>query len=167
MIGWMTLAWFQRPTRRSCPPASRGRRWKLNACRPGDPSVHPTAIVEAGAEIGGGTTDLAPQPHPLGQPDRRRLHVGFAVYVDTGVVIGDRCKIQNHVSSTGASCSTTRCSSVRRSAFTNDLLSARESLDVGGRRHDRRAEARASGPNATIVCGVELGAWSMVGAGPS
>ena len=65
---------------------------------PPEAFIHPTATVEDGAVVAAGTR-IWHRSHVRAES---RIGVdctiGFAVYVDTGVVIGDRCKIQNHVS---------------------------------------------------------------------
>jgi len=90
--------------------------------------------------------------------------IGFAVYVDTSVVIGDRCKIQNHVS-------------VYRGVILEDDVFVGPAVTFTNDRYPRATSSSweivpttvrrgaSLGANATIVCGVDVGAWSMIGAG--
>lgn len=86
------------------------------------------------------------------------------MYVDTGVTIGDRVKVQNNVSIyqgvtigdevfLGPSC-----------VFTNDLL-PRATSTAWTVVPTRVGTGASIGANATIVCGVAIGERAMVGAG--
>jgi len=128
------------------------------------PSIHPTAIVEAGAAVGEGTKVWHLSHIRSGSRIGDDCIIGFAVYVDTGVVIGDRCKIQNHVSVYQGVVLEDDVFVGPAAAFTNDRYpranpTTWEIVATSVRR------GASIGANATIVCGVELGAWSMVGAG--
>ncbi|GIW56102.1 MAG: oxidoreductase [Nitrospiraceae bacterium] len=127
--------------------------------------VHPTAIVDRGAEIGAGSR-IWHFSHIFGRARiGRNVTVGQNVMIGPGVKIGDRCKIQNNVSIyegvvledevfCGPSC-----------VFTN-VLNPRAGVE-------RKSEFRPTivrkgatiGANATIVCGIELGEYCFVGAG--
>ena len=129
------------------------------------PYIHPTAIVDEGADVG---------------PDCRIWHfthilkgtrvgagtvMGQNVMAGPDVAIGAGCKIQNNVALykgvtleeevfCGPSC-----------VFTN-VLTPRAFVE----RKDEFAATRVRrgatiGANATIVCGVTIGAYAMVGAG--
>jgi acetyltransferase-like isoleucine patch superfamily enzyme len=128
------------------------------------PLVHPSAIVEDGAAVGSGTRIWHRCHVRSGSTIGRDCSIGFAVYVDTEVVIGDRCKIQNHVS-------------VYRGVVLEDDVFVGPGATFTNDRYPR-ADAAAwtvvpttvcrgasIGANATIVCGVEIGARAMIGAG--
>lgn len=126
--------------------------------------VHPTAIVEGGALVGPGTR-IWHRSHVRAESRiGAGCTIGFAVYVDTGVVIGDRCKIQNHVSVYRGVVLEDEVFVGPAVSFTNDLYprAGSEEWEVVPT-HVRRGASL--GANATVVCGVELGAWSMIGAG--
>lgn len=130
-----------------------------------DVFVHPTAVVDEGAEIGAGTR-IWHFSHILGRTRiGRDVVIGQNVMIGPSVTIGNRCKIQNNVSIyegvvledevfCGPSC-----------VFTN-VLNPRAGIE-------RKSEFRPTivrrgatiGANATIVCGVELGEYCFVGAG--
>lgn len=127
-------------------------------------SIHPSAIVEDGAVVGDGTRIWHLGHVRSGSRIGADCTIGFAVYVDTGVVIGDRCKIQNHVSLYKGVTLEDDVFVGPAVAFTNDRYPRASSTtwEVVATSVRRGASV---GANATIVCGVELGAWSMIGAG--
>jgi UDP-2-acetamido-3-amino-2,3-dideoxy-glucuronate N-acetyltransferase len=129
-----------------------------------DVSIDPTALVEDGAIVGRGTRIWHRSHVRTGSRIGAGCTIGFAVYVDTGVVIGDRCKIQNQVSLYRGVVLEDEVFVGPSVTFTNDRYpradaSAWEVVPT----HVRRGASL--GANATIVCGVEIGARSMVGAG--
>jgi UDP-2-acetamido-3-amino-2,3-dideoxy-glucuronate N-acetyltransferase len=131
---------------------------------PPDPSIHPTATVEAGAAVGPGTKVWHRSHVRANSRIGADCTIGFAVYIDTGVIIGDRCKIENHVSLFRGVTLEDDVLVGPASTFTNDLYPRAHSLDweiVPTRvRH-----GASIGANATIVCGVQVGAWSTIAAG--
>lgn len=126
--------------------------------------IHPTAVVEPGALIGAGTRVWHRSQVRDGARIGAGCTIGFAVYVDQGAVLGDRCKIQNHVS-------------VYRGVVLEDDVFVGPAVTFTNDRYPRAASGdweivatrvrrgASIGAHATIVCGVELGAWSMVAAG--
>jgi UDP-2-acetamido-3-amino-2,3-dideoxy-glucuronate N-acetyltransferase len=130
-----------------------------------DAFIHPSAYVDAGVRIGPGTK-VWHFSHLLGGTSvGARCTIGQNVVLGPDVTVGDGCKIQNNVSvykgvtlEDGVFCGPS-C------VFTN-VLTPRAEVD-------RREEFLATlvrrgasiGANATIVCGVELGEYCMVGAG--
>jgi acetyltransferase-like isoleucine patch superfamily enzyme len=129
-----------------------------------DTHIDPSAIVEDGAIIGPGTRIWHRSHIRDGSRIGADCTLGFAVYVDTGVVIGDRCKIQNHVSVYRGVVLEDEVFVGPSATFTNDLYprATSASWDVVPTLVRRGASV---GANATIICGVELGPWSMVAAG--
>jgi UDP-2-acetamido-3-amino-2,3-dideoxy-glucuronate N-acetyltransferase len=128
------------------------------------PVIHPTAVVEPGARVGDGTRVWHRSHVREGARIGADCTIGFSVYVDSGAVIGDRCKVQNHVSVYRGVVLDDDVFVGPAATFTND----RYPRAVAGRWEvvPTRARRGASiGAHATIVCGVELGAWSMVAAG--
>ena len=126
-------------------------------------AIHPTAVVEPGADIGSGTRVW----HHSHVRDGARIGagctIGFSVYVDAGAVIGDRCKVQNHVSVYRGVVLEDDVFIGPAACFTNDRY-PRVSADWAVL-PTRVRHGASIGAHATIVCGVELGAWSMVAAG--
>jgi acetyltransferase-like isoleucine patch superfamily enzyme len=126
--------------------------------------IHPSATVEDGAIVGADTKIWHRSHVREGSRIGDRCTVGFSVYVDTQVVVGDGCKIQNHVSLYRGVELEDDVFVGPSATFTNDLhpRASAEEWDVVPTRVRRGASI---GANATIVCGVEIGAWAMVAAG--
>jgi UDP-2-acetamido-3-amino-2,3-dideoxy-glucuronate N-acetyltransferase len=127
-------------------------------------AIHPTAEVEAGAAVGDGTCIWHRSHVRSGARIGAGCTIGFSVYVDAGAVIGDGCKIQNHVSVYRGVVLEDDVFVGPAATFTNDRYPRAGAAEW--RVVPTRARRGASiGAHATIVCGVELGAWSMVAAG--
>ncbi|MEO8247104.1 MAG: acyltransferase, partial [Chloroflexota bacterium] len=98
--------------------------------------------------------------------------IGKNVYVDTGVVIGDRCKIQNNVSLFHGVTVEDGVFIGPHVCFTNDRLPRAINAD-GSPKTDADWEVTpilvrhgaALGANSTILPGVTIGRWAMVGSG--
>ncbi len=129
--------------------------------------VHESSYVDEGAEVGEGTRiwhfcHIAP-----GARIGCECRIGQNVFVAGGVQIGDHVKIQNNVSVyegvvledyvfCGPSMVFTNVRTPR-SAFPRN-----SSSDF----HTTRVKHGASiGANATVVCGVTIGAWAFIAAG--
>ena len=127
-------------------------------------SVHPTAIVEDGAVLGDDARVWHRAHVRTGSRIGAGSSLGFCVFVDEGVRIGERCKIQNHVSIYHGVTLEDDVFVGPHVAFTNDRHPRADADDWEVVPTSVRRGA-SIGANATIVCGTELGAWSMVGAG--
>ena len=126
--------------------------------------VHDSALVEAGALVGPGTSIWHHAHVRTGASVGARCNLGKNVFVDAGAVIGDGSKVQNNVS-VYAGVTLEEDVLVGPSAvFTNDRFPRASSGDWTVVETTVRRGA-SIGANATIVCGVEIGAWAMVAAG--
>ncbi len=136
------------------------------------PFIHPSAEVEAGASVGE-DSKIWHLCHI-----RRDARVGAScvlgrgVYVDAGVQIGSRVKIQNYVSVFHGVTIEDGVFVGPHVCFTNDLFPRAVNPDMSLKAADDWVLARtlvregaAVGANATIVCGVTIGRWAMVGSG--
>lgn len=134
--------------------------------------IHPTAEVSAEAEIGPGSSIWNQAQVREGARIGARCILGKNVYVDAEVVIGDDVKVQNNVSlfrgvtvEDGAFIGPHVC-------FTNDRFPRAINVD-GSRKADADWEitrtlvrhGAALGANSTILAGVTIGRWAMVGSG--
>jgi UDP-2-acetamido-3-amino-2,3-dideoxy-glucuronate N-acetyltransferase len=127
--------------------------------------VHPSAVVDAGAEIGAGTSIWHFCHVMPGARIGRNCILGQNVYVDKNVIIGDFCKIQNNVSvyagvtlEQGVFCGPS-C------VFTN-VMNPRAEVERKDEFRPTLVKCGASiGANATIVCGVTLGKYCFIAAG--
>lgn len=127
--------------------------------------VHPSAIVDEGAQIGDGSRVWHFVHVCAGARIGKGCSLGQNVFVGNKVVIGDDVKIQNNVSvydnvtlGDGVFCGPSM-------VFTN-VYNPRSLIE-------RKAEFRNTlvgkgatlGANCTIVCGVTIGEFAFVGAG--
>ncbi len=127
--------------------------------------VHETAVVDSGVEIGAGSRVWHFCHLLAGVRIGRDCVLGQNVMAGPDVVIGDRCKIQNNVSIykgvtledevfCGPSC-----------VFTN-VLTPRAFVERKDEFLATRVRRGATiGANATILCGITIGRYAMVGAG--
>ncbi|MEA4998267.1 MAG: acyltransferase [Candidatus Limiplasma sp.] len=128
--------------------------------------IHPTAIVDEGAQIGEGTR-IWHFCHVCGSAKiGQGCSLGQNVFIGERVRIGDECKLQNNVSiyegvtlEAGVFCGPS-------AVFTNDLT-PRARYPKGHENFVRTLvrEGASIGANATIVCGHTIGKNAMIGAG--
>lgn len=127
--------------------------------------AHPTAVIDAGAEIGEATKIWHFCHVMAGAKIGRGCNLGQNVFIAGGVRIGDNVKIQNNVSVyegveleddvfCGPSCVFTnvnnpRSEIVRRGEYARTVVRRGASI----------------GANATIVCGSIIGRYAFIGAG--
>lgn len=130
-----------------------------------DHQVHPTAIVDDGAEIGEGSRVWHWVHVCGGARIGRGVSLGQNVFVGNKVTIGDKCKIQNNVSvydnvhlEEGVFCGPGM-------VFTN-VYNPRSLIERKDEYKDTVVKKGATlGANCTIVCGVTVGEYAFVGAG--
>lgn len=134
--------------------------------------IHPTADVSPQAKLGEGTMIWHHAQIREGASLGANCVVSKGVYVDAGVQIGNNVKIQNYVSvyhgvtiEDGVFCGP-HC------VFTNDKTPRAVNPDGSLKSADDWVLAKtlirrgaAIGANATIVCGVTIGQWAMIGSG--
>jgi UDP-2-acetamido-3-amino-2,3-dideoxy-glucuronate N-acetyltransferase len=127
--------------------------------------VHPSAIVDAGAQIGDGTRVWHFVHVSAGARIGSGCSLGQGVYVGNDVAIGDNVKIQNNVSVYDAVTLEDDVFCGPSMVFTN-VLNPRSAVV---RKHEyRRTLVRRGatlGANCTIVCGTTIGKHAFVGAG--
>jgi len=128
-------------------------------------TIHPTAIVDDGAQIGEGSR-IWHWVHVCGGAKiGKGVSLGQNVFVGNKVVIGDHCKIQNNVSvydnvtlEEGVFCGPSI-------VFTN-VYNPRSLIERKAEYRDTLVRKGATlGANCTIVCGVTIGEFAFVGAG--
>jgi dTDP-4-amino-4,6-dideoxygalactose transaminase/acetyltransferase-like isoleucine patch superfamily enzyme len=126
--------------------------------------AHPTAVVEDGSEVGEGTSIWHHSHVRGGAVIGHSCSLGKNVYIDAGVHIGNRVKIQNNVSVYRGVELHDEVFVGPSAVFTNDLRPRAHAADWQVTATVIRTGA-SIGANATIVCGVEIGADAMVAAG--
>ncbi|MBL7752550.1 MAG: N-acetyltransferase [Chitinophagaceae bacterium] len=127
--------------------------------------VHPTAVVDEGAQIGKGTRiwhfcHLMPQT-VLGED----CILGQNVFIDNNARIGDRVKVQNNVSIYNGVVVEDDVFLGPSVVFTN-VINPRSFIERKSEFQPTIIRKGATiGANATILCGVEIGEYAMIGAG--
>ena len=129
--------------------------------------VHPTSVIEENVHIGKDTKIWLYCHVQPGAVIGERCSLGQNVNVSNNVTIGNDVRIQNNVSIyegveiedkvfCGPSC-----------VFTNDIFPRAYPIKKTEEYLSRTIvkEGAAIGANATIVCGNEIGRWSMIAAG--
>ncbi|MBX6724115.1 MAG: N-acetyltransferase [Dactylosporangium sp.] len=126
--------------------------------------AHPTAEIEEGAQIGAGTKVWHLVHIRSTAVVGANCVLGRNVYVDADVVIGDRVKIQNNVSVYKGVTIEDEVFVGPSAVFTNDRLPRAQNPNWQITPTVVRRGA-SIGANATLVCGIEIGAYAMVAAG--
>jgi UDP-2-acetamido-3-amino-2,3-dideoxy-glucuronate N-acetyltransferase len=135
-------------------------------------TIHPSAEVSSEANIGPGTKIWHQVQVRGGAKIGANCILSKGVYVDTGVTLGNNVKVQNYVSiyhgvilEDGVFCGP-HC------VFTNDktprAINKDGTLKTGADwvvSQTVVGKGASIGANATIVCGIKIGQWAMIGAG--
>lgn len=136
------------------------------------PFIHHSADVAPSARIGGGTRIWHGCQIREGATIGRNCILGKDVYVDTQVVIGDNVKVQNGALLFRGVTLEDGVFVGPGAVFTNDRHPRAVTPDGSLKSHrdwsvtPTRVRVGASvGANATIVCGVTIGRWALIGAG--
>ncbi len=137
-----------------------------------DAFIHATALVEDGAEIGPGTRVWHHAQVRTRAKIGARCIIGKGAFVDFDVVIGDDSKLQNYACVYHGVTLGRGVFVGPHAVFTNDLRPRATDPDfaplgdgdweVG---ETNVGDGAAIGANSTILPGVDIGAWAMIGAG--
>jgi UDP-2-acetamido-3-amino-2,3-dideoxy-glucuronate N-acetyltransferase len=127
--------------------------------------AHETAVIDKGCEIGEGTKIWHFSHIMPGSKIGKNCNLGQNVVISPDVVLGNNVKIQNNVSVyTGVICeddvflgpsmvftniTNPRSAVVRKDKYEKTLIKKGASI----------------GANATILCGLEIGSYALIGAG--
>ncbi|MEN3016845.1 MAG: acyltransferase [Candidatus Methanosuratincola petrocarbonis] len=126
--------------------------------------AHPSAIIEEDVEIGNGTRIWHFVHLRKGARVGENCNIGKDVYIDTGVEIGNNVKIQNGVSIYRGVKVEDDVFLGPHMTFTNDIYP--RAFNEDWKTVSTFVKKGASiGANATIICGITIGEYSMVGAG--
>ncbi len=129
------------------------------------PVLHSSAIVDADAAIGDGTRVWHWVHVCSGASIGRNCILGQGVYVGPGVVIGNNVRIQNNVSVFDGVVLEDDVFCGPSAVFTN-VINPRAFVDRKREFRVTRVMRGASlGANCTIVCGVTIGRYALLGAG--
>lgn len=127
--------------------------------------AHETAVIDAGCHIGEGTRIWHFSHIMSGCTIGKYCNIGQNVVVSPDVVLGDHVKVQNNVSIyTGVTCDDEvflgpSC------VFTNVINPRSAVVRKDQYRKTHVGKGATIGANATIVCGHQIGAYAMIGAG--
>ena len=126
---------------------------------------HETAVIDAGCQIGEGTRIWHFSHIMSGSTIGKHCNIGQNVVISPEVILGDNVKVQNNVSIyTGVTCDDDvflgpSC------VFTN-VINPRSAVSRKDQyRKTHVGKGATIGANATIVCGHQIGAYAMIGAG--
>ena len=125
---------------------------------------HPTAVVESD-DIGDGTQIWHFAHIREGAVLGTDCNVGKGVYVDTDVRIGNNVKVQNFVSVYKGVVIADDVFVGPSVTFTNDLYPRAFIWDDGKIVSTHVKNGASIGANSTILCGITIGSYAMVGAG--
>ncbi|MFL5789271.1 MAG: acyltransferase [Flavisolibacter sp.] len=127
--------------------------------------IHPTSIVDEGAVIGNGTRVWHFSHLMGGCRIGKDCIIGQNVFIDNNVLIGDEVKIQNNVSIYNGVVLEDESFIGPSVVFTN-VINPRSFIE-------RKSEFKKTiigrgasiGANSTLICGINIGSYSMIGAG--
>ena len=128
-------------------------------------SIHPTAIVDEGAQLGDDTRVWHWAHICAGAVIGKGCSLGQNVFVGNKVVIGDNVKIQNNVSVYDNVTLESDVFCGPSMVFTN-VYNPRSAVPRKDEYRDTIVRRGATlGANCTIVCGTEIGEYAFIGAG--
>ena len=134
--------------------------------------IHPSADVDSSAVIGEDSKIWHLVQVRNGARLGRQCILGRGVYIDAHVVLGNCVKVQNYVSIFDGVTVEDGVFVGPHVVFTNDKQPRAVSPDGTLKGADdwtisytRIREGASLGANSTVVCGITVGRWAMVGAG--
>ena len=127
--------------------------------------VHPTAIIDEGAEVGEGSRVWHWCHIMKGAKVGNHCNIGENAFIESGVVLGDNVKVKNNVALyTGLECENNVF--IGPNAVFTNVANPRSFIE---RKNEFKKtvikEGATIGANATIVCGHDIGEYAFVGAG--
>ncbi len=127
--------------------------------------IHETAIVEDGARIGKNTNIW----HFAHIRNKARIgdncNIGKDVYIDVNVEVGDNCKIQNFATIYDGVTIGSNVFIGPHVCFTNDFYPRAFLWDEQRLTKTIVHDGASIGANSTIIAGVSIGKYALVGAG--
>ncbi len=126
---------------------------------------HPTATIDEGAVIGEGTRVWHYAHVRKGATIGKNCIIGKSSYIDEGAVMGDNVKVQNFVSIYHGVTLGDDVFVGPSATFTNDLYPRAALWDASRLVKTLVGRGASIGANATVVCGLKIGEYAMIGAG--
>lgn len=127
--------------------------------------VHSTSIIDGNVDIGKGTKIWHFSHVQSYSSIGENCILGQNVYIGEGVKIGDSVKIQNNVSVYQGVKLEDYVFCGPSVVFTNDLNPRSKYPKNGHYLKTLVKEGVTIGANATIICGITIGSWSLIGSG--
>lgn len=127
--------------------------------------IHETAIVEEGVLLGEGTRVWHFVHIRKGVRIGKNGNIGKDVYIDTDVVVGDNCKIQNFASLYRGLTVGDDVFIGPHVCFTNDIYPRAKIWSDEKAVKTVVKDGVSIGANSTIVAGIRIGKYAMIGAG--
>jgi UDP-2-acetamido-3-amino-2,3-dideoxy-glucuronate N-acetyltransferase len=127
--------------------------------------AHASAVIDRGARVGAGTKIWHFCHVMTGSRVGAGCVLGQNVFVARGAVVGDGCRIQNNVSIYDGVVLAEEVFVGPSAVFTNVRTPRATVSRKDGFFATRLGRGATIGANATIVCGVEIGPYALVGAG--
>ena len=128
-------------------------------------TIHPTAIVDAGAQLGDGSRVWHWAHICGGARIGERCSFGQNVFVGNDVVIGNNVKVQNNVSIYDAVTLEDDVFCGPSMVFTNVYNPRSAVVRKDEYRRTLVKKGATIGANATLVCGATIGEYAFIGAG--
>lgn len=127
--------------------------------------AHETAVIDDGCQVGEGTKIWHFCHIMEGSVIGKLCNIGQNVVISTGVKLGNNVKVQNNVSVyTGVICEDDVF--LGPSAVFTNILNPRSAVNRKTEYQQTLVKKGASiGANATILCGITIGEYAMIGAG--
>lgn len=130
-----------------------------------DTFIHNTSVIDPGAQIGEGTSIWHFCHIMGGAVIGRNCNIGQNVFIDNNALVGDGVKIQNNVSVYNSVTIEDDVFIGPSVVFTN-VVNPRSFIERKHAFQPTLVKKGASiGANATILCGIEIGEYALVGAG--
>ncbi|CEG11016.1 UDP-2-acetamido-3-amino-2, 3-dideoxy-D-glucuronate N-acetyltransferase [groundwater metagenome] len=127
--------------------------------------IHPTAEVSKEVKIGKGTKIWHHAQIMENAEIGENCNIGKGVYIDFGVKIGSNCKIQNYVSIYHGVTIEEDVFIGPSVTFTNDLCPRAFIWSEEKVSKTLIRKGASIGANSTIICGIKIGEYAMIGAG--
>jgi acetyltransferase-like isoleucine patch superfamily enzyme len=127
--------------------------------------IHESAYVEEEANIGEGTNIWHFVHIRKNAKIGKKCNIGKSVYIDMNVIVGNNCKIQNFATLYKGLVVGNEVFIGPHVCFTNDIYPRAEIWFEEKIAKTLVKDGASIGANSTIIAGITIGKYSMIGAG--
>lgn len=127
--------------------------------------AHPSAIIDEGCQVGEGSRIWHFSHLMGGSMIGNNCNLGQNVFIASGVVLGNNVKVQNNVSVYEGVICEDDVFLGPSVVFTNITFPRSAVVRKGQYQQTQIRKGATIGANATILCGIEIGAYAFIGAG--